>query len=388
MHRSLTVAAALALVLLATPAHAVKVYENADQGTNLNVGVLLQPQAQVTLDGAPTGTDPAFDFFARRARVLVYGTAFKKIGWFLETDEPNFGKKGDFTGQFFVQDAWVWYQIAESMPTYIDAGMMLLPFSHNGLQSAASLNTIDYHSGVIKYNSAKVFRDFGVQLRGFLLDKAIHYRLGIFNGTDGVANTVGAGGAITAAGKNTKDLPMFVGQVRYNIMGSEDGFFFAGVGFAEKPVINVGVSGLFQTDAGVSSTTGTPATAVYNNASAFNADAYVDYPLEGDMAITAQLAFFHYDNGPNASTTGNGGFIEAGFRYSVIEPVVGFDFFNSDEVDGAPKKGSLRKWTAGVNYFVAKNTANVKLEVSGTRSGDPGTAKNVKAVTIQSQLFF
>ena len=89
---------------------------NQDKGISVNLGVLLQPQFQITAAGsegqgsagigAPDGKSPSFDFFLRRVRLMAYGTITKDLAYFVETDQPNWGKGGDFTtSTMYIQDA-------------------------------------------------------------------------------------------------------------------------------------------------------------------------------------------------------------------------------------------------------------------------------------------
>src|SRR5690348_12322865 len=106
-----------AVSLWSAQASAVKVLENKYTSTVVNVGVLLQPWVQVTAPasnsgvgacgsatrqtcsagiGNPDGTGPSFDLFLRRARLMAWGNVTKDLAYFVETDEPNLGKGGNF----------------------------------------------------------------------------------------------------------------------------------------------------------------------------------------------------------------------------------------------------------------------------------------------------
>ena len=80
----------------------------------------------------------------------------------------------------YIQDAFLSYTFAPEFK--IDAGMMLVPFSHHTIEGAIGLNTLDYHADMIRLPAGKVWRDNGVQFRGMLGGTLIHYRLGIFEG--------------------------------------------------------------------------------------------------------------------------------------------------------------------------------------------------------------
>jgi len=176
---------------------AVPVLVNEEKGIALNVGVLLQPQFQLTMPagsgegspgiGAPDGKSPSFDFFLRRARLMVYGSVSKELSFFVETDQPNFGKGGAYNQAMIIQDAFMTYTFAPEFK--IDAGMMLVPFSHHSIEGAVGLHTLDYHAEMLRFPAGLIFRDFGVQFRGLVADSFLHYRVGIFEGVRNGAET-------------------------------------------------------------------------------------------------------------------------------------------------------------------------------------------------------
>jgi hypothetical protein len=135
-----------------------------DDNTNVTLSALLQPQAAVAQNAAPDGS-PGTDFFLRRARLIVGGQLGKVVSFFVDTEQANLGKDGNWETSVFVQDAFL--SLAPTDSLTIDAGMMLIPFTRHGLQSAASLNGIDYHSKLILFPAGgnRIWRDAGVQVR-------------------------------------------------------------------------------------------------------------------------------------------------------------------------------------------------------------------------------
>jgi hypothetical protein len=375
----------LALLLPATQALAVQTVFEKDE-MKLQLGYLLQFQGAFTEKEAPKGDTWGKDFFIRRSRIIMAGNVTKDISFFMETDTPNLGKNGDWNASFFVQDAFMSFKIVPEF--IIDTGMILVPFTHHFLQGATNLNGLDYHVGLAKYpaGSNKVWRDAGVQFRGYALSNKLHYRVGIFNGVEGVAGQTDANGNPVAA-LNDSDMPRFTGTVRYNVFGRDDGkgaetgFFLTGMNYLgdkddDVPILSFGVAGDFQGKAFLDAN-GKPA-----NYMAFGGDVFCDYPLAKGQELVAQVNAVYYNYGDKAKNTGLGIMSEVGYRYLQFEPVVGFDFFKSDA-----DKSNWQQIQAGFNFWIKAHTANVKAVFTMTKD-ESKSDDYLKGVVIQTQLLF
>ena len=430
--RKLRVLVALLVLAVASPALAYKIEISED--SNLNIDFLLQFQAVVAKNAAPDKTDWGKDFFVRRSRILLFGDVYKNISFFTETEMANWGKGGDWSvtpATFFVQDAFMTFKVVDEF--MVDAGMLILPFTRHSMQSAVSLNLLDYHTAMIKYpdGSQKVWRDAGIQLRGYVFDKKLQYRVGVFNGSKNQVleklEDVAADGTKVplkdAAGtqftsiSNPKDYPRVTGHLRYNILGTETDFFAKGI-YAKKPappkavvpppdgemaaapepppdplkdyVLSLGVGVDYQPDACLKTlaivgdvpvdpkdTTkgtkrGVATKAELEKYLAVAADLFFDIPFLTDHEIIFQSTFVKYWNGSagtQAKNSGWGLFGELGYRWRWIEPVFGMDYFKSDVANTDFMIVHL-----GFNGWIveAKNVAaNVKLDVQLRKDGVP-----------------
>ena len=105
MKKILSLVPVLVAALWAPTAHAVPVVEDKEKGLAINVGALIQPQFQMTMSGAnsdtgpcgngdtdrcspgignPRGDGPSYDFFVRRARLMLWGSVNKQISFFID----------------------------------------------------------------------------------------------------------------------------------------------------------------------------------------------------------------------------------------------------------------------------------------------------------------
>ncbi len=432
--RTAVVALAFFGALLVSQSAGAAIKVAGDDKMFLKLGGLLQTQATFTKNGAPTEKDVGTEFFLRRMRLMVIGQLNPKINFFFETDNPNFGKNGDFSIDTYIQDAYAEVNLHEMLQ--IDIGMLILPFSHHGMQSATSLLGVDYRLNEIKYpiGSNKVWRDYGVMVRG-LISKWVEYRLGVFNGVHGNAKLVKPGGDAAAIWnyetdpRNPKDLPRFTARLTLNIFDPEGGpglagFFYDGAYLAESPdgivstkrVLSIGGSVDWQRDLNVqyktppeTGTAAEPAAAEVDSRSDYfgvNGDIFWDIPF-GDKkkaSLNGQVNVYYYNHGdrseglsyydfadikaaaPNGMYTGIGLSAELGFRYSAFEPLFSFEWFDaSDDMTPTGKTGDYMAIWGGLNYMVFADAFNLKLQVGATNKAD---VEWVPAGQLQAQLLF
>jgi hypothetical protein len=348
-----------------------------DEDTFLNIGVLAQPQVVFNENATPKGGWNS-DFLLRRGRIVLSGQVDSHIGFVLITDMPNWGKGGVYDQQFLIQDGLASYKFGPELT--IDAGFMLLPFVRNNYVSAGALNTVDFHTLVIKFPISKAFRDMGIEARGLLLDDKIYYRAGIFNGIS--SKPAVDDPAMPVPAINDTDAPRVTGNVRFNIAGKEDAYAFPGIYFTKEPIINVGVGVDWQNQAYGPDT----------KHLGLNADLFVDYPLGPDQELVASAAFLHYQDAligavaGVAHETANGFYVEAGFRFDMIEPVVSLESYDGDTT---LRQSQVK---AGLNWWVTQHRYNVKAELTLPFNEDPAApaapAANNKVVTLQTQMVF
>jgi len=123
--------------------------------STIKFGLLFQPQFQM-LQGNPGVDSAAYNLYIRRTRILVGGTLFGVLDYFLDTDFPNLFLANNAAGAMMtpadelkatpgmnIQDAFITYKPLGDM-LKIDAGYMLPPLAHNAVQGATTLYSWDY----------------------------------------------------------------------------------------------------------------------------------------------------------------------------------------------------------------------------------------------------
>jgi len=341
--RRVWVAGAVALVgwlVWAAPASAQWQIESKDGKANIKIGILAQPQLE-TLETADEQATSA-NLFIRRLRILFGGAVSERWSFFVETDSPNVGKGNTNagptsgikeSGDIYLQDAYVTY--AQNEAFKIDAGMIMLPHSRNGTQSAATLLPVDY--GPYTFLDAgpsgeRVGRDYGVQLRGYPAKQRLEYRLALAQGIRGTE------------ARN----PMRVsGRVVYYPFGAETGFFYAGTFQGTKKQVGIGASFDAQGDF-----------------RAYSADGFVELPtFNKTQGFTVQVNWMRHDGGATiaALPRQNTWLLEAGYHLfgHRLTPFVQYqarDFANA----AIPDQSHLQ---LGAVWWMKGSQRNLKVSV-------------------------
>jgi len=331
----------------------------------------MQPQLQM----ANTAGNSTYqkNLFIRRTRILVGGTVFGNIEFFLDTDYPNLflpANSGTAAAPAFVkntpgmniQDAFVtWKALGDMLK--VDMGYMLPPMAHNALQGAGTLYGLDYYSFSFQHSNSfgssanPIGRDVGLQLRSLLVDGHIDIRAGIFQGLRDNETTTEP---------PARNMFRLTGRVQINLLDAEPGFFYAGTYLGAKKIASIGFSGDLQ-----------------DKYKYFAVDGIVDMPL-GPGVVTAQVNLAHYDGGTFIPTlikqTDLMG--EAGYNFAAVHvsPIFRFEkrMGSGTLVDETRVGGGLAFWPYGHNTNLKAFFVNVK---------DSGAAKSFNQFNLQWQVF-
>ena len=223
----------LVAAMVATPAFAGPKWEVGENAW-LSLGFLGQVHYSHVDDA-----DPKNDFFLRRGRFILSGQVMDGVKFFVETDNDNAGKAGTSVSTD-IQDAFVDVRLGHS-DHWVEAGLILLPFSFENKTSAAKLLGLDYNSEVIKLTNTFVWRDYGVEVHGNV-GKRFAYRVGVFDGYDEGSNN-------TATNKNPDAGLRYTGHVAFNPIGEvETGWFLTQERFKDT-YLSLGAGGDYQKDA-------------------------------------------------------------------------------------------------------------------------------------------
>jgi hypothetical protein len=383
-----TLKALLATSLLLAPAAFATKVPIPVEGATLNVSVQVQTEAMWTENGAPNGTDSAYDIFIRRSRLLVNGDISQNFSYLFQIDNANFGKYGNFTGRAIVQDAWIGWAptgITGGNVLYIDAGLLLIPISHHLLESTTNFITADVHTDEFRLpgNGFQGLRDTGIQLRGWWFDKKVGFRGGVYEGYAPVLQAApplgnGAAGQCSATGAGCitpKRYPNFSGFINFDIIGTEEGgWLYGAYKWAKDPVLSVGVSGVYQSQA--IRNTGINATGNITDQRLASADIYLNLPQSEAAELVVEATGYLNRNGTGNANTGKGFFADVGYRFGAIAPYVSYSYFQADDCptdlgltaaqlttcNNTIQTANSRNFKAGLNFFFNKNLNHLNVE--------------------------
>jgi hypothetical protein len=365
-------------LLLAPAAFATKV-PIPIEGATLNLSVQVQTQILINENGTPNGQDPSFDLYVKRTRLLVNGDINQNFSYLIQVDNANFGRYGNFTGRAIIQDAWVGWAptgITGGNVIFIDAGLLLIPVSHNLLESTTNFIVADAQLDAWRLPGSgfPAFRQTGVQVRGWWLEKKIGFRGGVY---EGYAPIVQPAGTCTASGAGCitpKRYPQFAGFINFNIIGSEEGgWLYGAYKWGKDPILSVGVSGIYQADA--IRNTGAITTGNLANQRLASADVYLNFPQSEQAELVLEATGYLNGNGSGNPNTGKGFTVDVGYRFGWVAPYASFSYFQADDCSGltlttaqtitcnaSVETANSRNWKAGLNLFFNKNLNHLNLE--------------------------
>jgi hypothetical protein len=386
-----------------------------NENVSIQFGLLAQPQLEIA--GGPDATLTSKNLYLRRTRFMVGGTLYKYFEFFFDTDYPDLFKNdaaATMAGTFKdapglnIQDAFITVKAFGDLLKF-DAGFMLPPGPHNGLESAAKLYTPDYFVNTFRrsiFNDTDplgsagqnpVGRDLGGQFRLLLAGGHVEARAGAFQGIRN--NPVPANGN-NAAEVGDYNIFRLAGRVQVNVLDAEPGFFYQGTYLGAKKVLSFG--GFYDYQYQQSSATN-PTYKYYGG------DAFVDLPI-GPGILTAQADFVRWNDevgttttvmNPDGSTvtvapTDTAFMVQAGYLIApiMLNPFVQYEHLSAPNAnDGMgndlgpnPANPSENRYSGGISFWPYGHNMNIKfLGAHVTRNPAP---HGFNQFNLQWQLYF
>jgi len=376
-------------------------------------GLLLQLWATTTQDNTPqaNGDSGAFNksIYMRRARFYFAGGVGKDLTYTILWESSNLGQAtidaaNAATGgvdkgytvpapgslvTFGFNDAFFDYRLNPNIS--VQAGLMLIPFTRNILQSTGTYWSIDIAGVSASYITAtqtNTLRDTGIQLKINAADNHFEARAMVSQGVK-VADPAGGG---RIPGKND---PRVTGFLQYNFLDPDVGYVFNGQYFGKKAIAAIAVGADYQK------------TGDENAYWATSATAFAAIPIHGADAknggdeVGGQIEFLHFHPGrlpvPIATLARqNDLLVELGYYNKKAKMSVFGKFegrFFTDKRDFVPTMPDIefdinntRLYGGGLKYFIAEQLANLTLQYNFTQFPKAIAAINPRNSTSQVLL--
>jgi len=243
----------------------------------------------------------------------------------------------------------------------VDAGMLLVPVSHNSQQGAPSLLPVDYGPYSFLHGdptTSRTGRDYGFQVRGYPFGQHMEYRLGAFQGY---------------RGEDATEPFRVTGRLVWYPFEADTGFFYSGTNLGAKRILALGAS--YDRQGGYSAASG---------------DVFYDQPLTNGDALTLQADFVRYDGGDFFPLVGgepplprqNAWLFEGGYYLHAVRMTPFVQVARRDFED--PAAADESKSLAGLAWWPRGHRLNLKLGVARLeKDGAPDRTQ----IAVQCQIF-
>lgn len=354
---------ALAAALLLAPAAGAINVPLPIEGATMNITPTVQTQMLFNENGNPDGTGWSTDVYGRRTRISVTGDAGKEWNYYVQVDNPNFGKFGNFTGRVVVQDAWLsWVPTGKTGGTVLmfEAGLIFVPSTRGVITSISTQLTTEGHPDLIRGFPAQGFsanRSTGGQVRGWAFDKKVGFRGGVYEGVQPTA---------TDTGLNPSKNPMLSGFMNFDLIGSQEGqYLYNSIYFSKEPLLSVSLSGAYQSRA-IRGPRGRA------DIQTLNSTMYFEYPFSEDTEVIALLTGYRSALGSGNRDTGWAWGADLGYRWKWVKPYLSVEQFTSDDCPtGSPAAqctavhtADSRNFRGGFDFFFNKTANHLMVEFS------------------------
>lgn len=370
---------------------------------SIRPGLLLQVWAQALQDGLPKSADDDGNFskniYFRRARLFFAGGITSKLSYFLLWESGNLGLatynpdrtvNKNFTAYSF-NDVFLDAKLPANLS--VQAGLMLIPFNRNILQSTATYWTLDIASTSATFLAGTAtgqLRDTGIQVKANALDNRFEARVMASQGIRAadVPNR--------APGKNP---PRVTAYAQYQFFEAEPGYVFGAQYFGRKKVAGLSAGFDYQKLPDADDPYWAASAAAFASIPLGGAD-----PKNGGDEVGGLVQFLHFDNGttiPSAALAKQDNLLVEASYYNKKAKTAVFGkyesrWFADDPLSPAnPALGTFelndsRLYGIGLKYFLAEAYANVTLAWNHTRfPNQPELARNpINQLAMQLQLFY
>ncbi len=355
--RSLSIVFVLAVAALLSADARAQAVVKVDENVSFRIGFGIQGWADWTQDAASGGY--AQNLFVRRASLYVLGQIAPNVTLYLRTDNTNLGKAPKNPGSgFFIEDGYLEWQVANSV--ILDAGLILIPLCRNCLEQSIRQLTLDYGSYDFLSNTltqSSVARDTGFQVKGYLADDRLEYRVGAYQGQ----RQTGSRNSFRSAGR-----------VQYNFFETEKGQFYPGVYLGTKKILAIGAGYDLQGD--------------YR---AWAADLFLDLPVGRGNGLTGEVDFLRWDGGSTFPTLlrQNDILVQGGYYISALKLLPWGRWESQSYADAGSPSNDQQKIQFGLTWYPEAHNFNIRTSWGRVLPRADGV-RATNQFTVQIQVFY
>jgi hypothetical protein len=374
-----------AFCLLAGPAFAGPVWKFGDEDQGL---LKLDYKGQFQLVNRDTGAGPdddgdATEFNFRRNRLALMGAYGENFGLYVQTEYTEdtnitpFSVSDGSDDNFQILDAVMRFKLNDSANVWV--GKFKYNLTRENLESCEDPLTLD-RSVLIRAPFVST-RDKGVALWGNLFEQKFQYRLDVMNGRNDSASS-------------PESNPRYSARVHVSLLDPEAGYGYKGTYLGKKKVLTIGAAYQFEQDVAIA---GSDAV----DYSAWTADIFAEYPMDGIGTFTFSGAYVDYDlddayqNGsPDDDVIGltgekNGGYIKIGYML----PNLPLQFFARSENWSFAKLDDVYDqeidwYGVGFNYYLRGQNLKATVEYAKADYDQDDSVEDFDTITAQLQLIF
>jgi hypothetical protein len=347
-------------------------------------------------------SDITSEFRLRRSRFLAFAQVSPRFLILTHFGLNNLTAGGmDALGhqapaQLFMHDAWAEFKVADKA-LYVGAGLHYW----NGIsrltnQSTLNIMTLD----APRFNWATIgtsdqfARHLGIYAKGKLgkLDYRVAVNEPISLSLDRVNNLKAAVDTAVYDGNNRK---IVSGYFNYQFGDQESNKlpYMVGTYLGKKSVFNIGAGFFYHPEGSMSLNTN--GAEVFNDVLLWSADVFVDRPVgNSGAAISAYLAYYNFDFGPNYQllgtsdvvATGNVVYGQLGYalpQFSSGHRIMPYVTYSNRSIDAA--SDAANTLGVGFNYFILGHNAKITTEFNSNLGATATERSNL--LRIQAMIF-
>lgn len=334
---------------------------------SISIGLGLRTSYSSFENAASNGSSRSSDFNVDNARLLIGASLSKEI-------KLNFNTEKDANDNVKILDAYGEFQYSPEFN--IAMGRTIIPSDRANLSGTFFMPSYQFAGTASQFYSKFASRDDGAVVWGKLMDKALVYSVGIFQGRGRDAGM-----------SNTSDSMLYAGRLAVNFWDAEPApsYFTGSTYYGTADIFTIGLVAQSQKN-------GVGTAAIRDDYTAYGIDLLLEKKLSAGV-FTLEGAFSKYDfstaagTADGAATPGDAGLVGLAYLFpqqvgwGKLQPYYRYQKFSSDMGSAS----DIKQHDLGLNYVI--NADNTKLSATYTTK-KIGDGEDIDGFILGLQLMF